>query len=533
MSSGGIEGLHPAIAAGPIEPEGQRAAAVAAASTASTAAAPRARSTSRGRSASNDNAEASGSGSASHARSSGGGSGLPNIPLPSPSAVHINQSLEDSLRRGEEERLRRSAERRERRRRKIEQSQLKHASRNGQTKSSSDRAEAPIIEDPRETPSNAIGDASVDSLDDESALVTSPILGQHQTQQQQHRGEVNDGEDNTAQTSDDQGPYYREGYGDADEYYDDSEFEEFDGRSLTRQLAETAVSVREMSRELGRARVKSNVQSVLIVTKARDNQLIKLTREIALYLMKTPRYGRNRGIVVYVDSQLKTSKRFDAAGIERDNPSLFRNEPRHHHHHHHHHHREGSSQSGQASASGSGTPRRSSSRRASNNNASASSINLFGMTRTDLSGSTASLSAMDRPTYLSNHSAQTSGANTPAPGYPKPMTKLTEALVTRQIDRQLEKENARRQSQGAAGMQGPNGTTDSARPSSSKVAFSTTGAPAGTASNAAGSSSGTEEQSGLLRYWTAEMCSKSPQLFDLVLTVSSAAMGRLLWESSS
>lgn len=42
----------------------------------------------------------------------------------------------------------------------------------------------------------------------------------------------------------------------------------------------------------------SNVQSVLIVTKARDNRLIKLTRELALYLMLKPHKGR--GMIVYV-----------------------------------------------------------------------------------------------------------------------------------------------------------------------------------------------------------------------------------------
>ncbi|THG95211.1 hypothetical protein EW145_g7999, partial [Phellinidium pouzarii] len=92
--------------------------------------------------------------------------------------------------------------------------------------------------------------------------------------------------------------------------------------SLTRQLAETAVGVREMSKQLGRARVRSNIQNILIITKARDNRLIKLTRELALYLMQKPRFG-GRGLVVYVDNQLRYSKRFDATGIEREHPELF------------------------------------------------------------------------------------------------------------------------------------------------------------------------------------------------------------------
>ncbi|EKM80839.1 hypothetical protein AGABI1DRAFT_55968 [Agaricus bisporus var. burnettii JB137-S8] len=78
-----------------------------------------------------------------------------------------------------------------------------------------------------------------------------------------------------------------------------------------------------MSKQLGRARVQSNIQNILIVTKARDNRLIKLTRQLALYLMFKRRPGMKRGLTVYVDSQLRRSKRFDAAGIQRDHPELF------------------------------------------------------------------------------------------------------------------------------------------------------------------------------------------------------------------
>lgn len=47
----------------------------------------------------------------------------------------------------------------------------------------------------------------------------------------------------------------------------------------------------------GRRRVRSHIQSVLIVTKARDNRLIQLTRELAVYLMKKKR-DRDRGMIV-------------------------------------------------------------------------------------------------------------------------------------------------------------------------------------------------------------------------------------------
>lgn len=108
----------------------------------------------------------------------------------------------------------------------------------------------------------------------------------------------------------------------------DSPDEDEFSSSLTKQLAETAVGVREMSKQLGRARVRSNIQNVLIITKARDNRLIQLTRELALYLMLKPRHGQSRGLVVYVDNQLRHSKRFDAEGIERDHPGLFLPVPR-------------------------------------------------------------------------------------------------------------------------------------------------------------------------------------------------------------
>lgn len=85
------------------------------------------------------------------------------------------------------------------------------------------------------------------------------------------------------------------------------------------------------------------------MTKARDNRLIRLTRELAIYLMQkrssttstsadVPRSSASqssiastsglnantdRGMIVYVDAQLRHSKRFDAAGVKKDNPEFF------------------------------------------------------------------------------------------------------------------------------------------------------------------------------------------------------------------
>ncbi|BGP40340.1 hypothetical protein JCM10449v2_004301 [Rhodotorula kratochvilovae] len=205
----------------------------------------------------------------------------------------------------------------------------------------------------------------------------------------------------------------------------DDETSDDEKNTWTRQLAETAVSVREMSRQLGRARVVSHIQSVMIVTKARDNQLTRVTRELALWLMQTPRNGRDRGLIVYVDSQLQKSKRFDAAGLQRDHPDLFRPLP----------HRRYSRTSSSASLATEAQPRR-------------------------------------------------DGSHTPAMGgrggtiTPLTMTNLSEALLKR---------------------------NNSISSSSGEAQSAKRGVQ--------------EPDEGQLRYWTNEMCRKSPHLFDFVITL--------------
>lgn len=57
----------------------------------------------------------------------------------------------------------------------------------------------------------------------------------------------------------------------------------------------------------------------MIVTKARDHNLVELTRELATSLMVAPRYGKPFGVRVYVDAKLEKSKRFNAEKIFREN----------------------------------------------------------------------------------------------------------------------------------------------------------------------------------------------------------------------
>ncbi|KAF4979015.1 hypothetical protein FZEAL_4690 [Fusarium zealandicum] len=86
------------------------------------------------------------------------------------------------------------------------------------------------------------------------------------------------------------------------------------------RLVATATGVREVSKQLQRRPIKRAVRNIMIVTKARDNQLVHLTRELAAWLLRTPRYGSDLGVNVHVDAKLRGSRRFDAAGLLAENP---------------------------------------------------------------------------------------------------------------------------------------------------------------------------------------------------------------------
>ncbi|KAK6226667.1 ATP-NAD kinase [Colletotrichum tabaci] len=88
------------------------------------------------------------------------------------------------------------------------------------------------------------------------------------------------------------------------------------------RLVQTATGVREVSKQLQRRPIKRAVRNVMIVTKARDNQLVYLTRELATWLLRTPRYGSEVGVNVFVDAKLRNSRRFDAGAILADNPAF-------------------------------------------------------------------------------------------------------------------------------------------------------------------------------------------------------------------
>ena len=115
--------------------------------------------------------------------------------------------------------------------------------------------------------------------------------------------------------------FYHERFADAINF--DRVLEEMDYENngiSTSHLMQTATSVREISKQLQRRPIKKPIRSIMIVTKARDNGLVYLTRELALWLLTTPRYGSDIGVDVYVDAKLKSSKRFDATGIVSQDP---------------------------------------------------------------------------------------------------------------------------------------------------------------------------------------------------------------------
>ncbi|KAK4193481.1 ATP-NAD kinase-like domain-containing protein [Podospora australis] len=88
------------------------------------------------------------------------------------------------------------------------------------------------------------------------------------------------------------------------------------------RLVQTATGVREVSRQLQRRPIKRAVKNIMIVTKARDNTLVVLTKELAQWLLRTPRYGSDVGVNVYVDAKLRHSPRFNAQGIVAENPKF-------------------------------------------------------------------------------------------------------------------------------------------------------------------------------------------------------------------
>lgn len=81
------------------------------------------------------------------------------------------------------------------------------------------------------------------------------------------------------------------------------------------ELAQTANGVRMLTRNLAKATIQLHVRAIMITTKARDNLLTYLTREVVEWLMMRP-----EEITVYVDYHLEKLARFGADKIVEQHP---------------------------------------------------------------------------------------------------------------------------------------------------------------------------------------------------------------------
>ncbi|PGH05151.1 hypothetical protein AJ80_08387 [Polytolypa hystricis UAMH7299] len=90
-------------------------------------------------------------------------------------------------------------------------------------------------------------------------------------------------------------------------------------RLLTkRQLSDMAWNIRALSKRLGSIKLSLDVKTVFVLTKPQDQCLMKLTREVTMWLLSKDRQSR---YTVYVGKKLETEPEFDAEGIYAKEPS--------------------------------------------------------------------------------------------------------------------------------------------------------------------------------------------------------------------
>lgn len=91
------------------------------------------------------------------------------------------------------------------------------------------------------------------------------------------------------------------------------EHEGIHSRLLTKkQLTEMAWGVRELSRRLGTMRLKFKVESIFLLTKVYDEDLIPKTRALAKWLLSKDRNVRYN---IYIEDALRNNKHFDISGL--------------------------------------------------------------------------------------------------------------------------------------------------------------------------------------------------------------------------
>ncbi|KAI1007301.1 hypothetical protein K3495_g919 [Podosphaera aphanis] len=93
-----------------------------------------------------------------------------------------------------------------------------------------------------------------------------------------------------------------------------------------KQLSEMAWGVRELSKRLGSIRLKLNVKTVFLLTKAHDESLVQNTREVAKWLLSPERQVR---YTVWVEENMKDNHKFDASGLLEELRVCYDNQQEH------------------------------------------------------------------------------------------------------------------------------------------------------------------------------------------------------------
>ncbi|KAI9370784.1 ATP-NAD kinase-like domain-containing protein [Aspergillus egyptiacus] len=93
-----------------------------------------------------------------------------------------------------------------------------------------------------------------------------------------------------------------------------------ESRHLTKkQLSDMAWNVRNLSKKLDNIKLKLNVKTLFLVTKAGDESVIGSTREVTRWLLSK---DRKTQYVVYIESRLQVDSQFDYEGLLKEDPSV-------------------------------------------------------------------------------------------------------------------------------------------------------------------------------------------------------------------
>ncbi|KAL4816965.1 ATP-NAD kinase-like domain-containing protein [Aspergillus spinulosporus] len=96
--------------------------------------------------------------------------------------------------------------------------------------------------------------------------------------------------------------------------------DEVQSRHLTKkQLSDMAWNVRNLSKKLDSIRLKLNVKSIFLVTKAGDESVVDATRQVARWLLSA---DRGTQYVVYIENKLRFDPEFDYESLVKEDASV-------------------------------------------------------------------------------------------------------------------------------------------------------------------------------------------------------------------